>query len=118
MYPAKTEYVRAGSFGEACAALDAYGEDAKALAGGQTLIPMMKLRLIKPRLLVDLGKIDGAQDTSFHQQPEAQHPKSSATQAGRPITPSIGGKPEITSTWLKVRFWPFCDLLIAGRAPH
>jgi carbon-monoxide dehydrogenase medium subunit len=62
MYPAKIEYVRAGSFREACAALDAYGEDAKALAGGQTLIPMMKLRLIKPRLLVDLGRIEDAQD--------------------------------------------------------
>jgi aerobic carbon-monoxide dehydrogenase medium subunit len=60
MYPARIQYVRAGRFGEACAALDAYGEDAKALAGGQTLIPMMKLRLIKPRLLVDLGEIDGA----------------------------------------------------------
>ena len=62
MYPAQTDYLKVDSFAQASAALLAGGDDAKALAGGQTLIPMMKLRLVKPRLLVDLGGIAEARD--------------------------------------------------------
>jgi aerobic carbon-monoxide dehydrogenase medium subunit len=53
MIPARVDYVRAGSLDEA---LEALGEpEARALAGGQSLIPAMKLRLARPSLLVDLG---------------------------------------------------------------
>jgi carbon-monoxide dehydrogenase medium subunit len=62
MYPSKFNYVKVHSFSEATAALMAAGAGGKLLAGGQTLIPMMKLRLLKPTLLVDLGGIDSARD--------------------------------------------------------
>jgi carbon-monoxide dehydrogenase medium subunit len=57
MYPSNFRYHRAASFEEAAAALLSLGDDAKAMAGGQTLIPMMKLRLIKPSDVVDLAGI-------------------------------------------------------------
>src|SRR5262245_64883220 len=60
MYPASFRYHRAASFEEAAAALLSLGDNAKVMAGGQTLIPMMKLRLIKPSDLIDLAGISGA----------------------------------------------------------
>ena len=62
MYPSRFNYMKARSFAEASAALLEGGDGAKALAGGQTLIPMMKLRLIRPELVVDLGGIAEARD--------------------------------------------------------
>lgn len=58
MYPAKFDYVRAGSVEEAIALLGD-NEDAKLLAGGHSLIPVMKLRLAQPEMLIDIGRIDG-----------------------------------------------------------
>lgn len=60
MYPSNFRYHRATSFEEASAALLALGDNAKVMAGGQTLIPMMKLRLIKPSDLIDLAAISDA----------------------------------------------------------
>ena len=57
MIPAPFEYVRAGSAGEAIAALAAHGDDAKLLAGGMSLLPLMKLRLATPAVLVDVGRV-------------------------------------------------------------
>ncbi|HEX6310016.1 MAG TPA: xanthine dehydrogenase family protein subunit M [Acidimicrobiia bacterium] len=57
MIPAPFEYVRATSAAEAVAALGEYGEDAKVLAGGMSLLPLMKLRLATPTVLVDVGRI-------------------------------------------------------------
>jgi carbon-monoxide dehydrogenase medium subunit len=57
MYPGPFDYHRAHSFHEAAKLLATLGPDAKAIAGGQTLIPMMKLRLLKPLHLVDIGRI-------------------------------------------------------------
>jgi aerobic carbon-monoxide dehydrogenase medium subunit len=54
--PAAFEYVRATSVDEALAALAT--PDAKVLAGGQSLLPMMKLRLARPSVLVDIGRLD------------------------------------------------------------
>jgi len=62
MYPSAFRYHRAESFEEACDMLVKLGPDARPIAGGQTLIPMMKLRLLSPSDLVDLGGIAGAQD--------------------------------------------------------
>ena len=56
MYPAQTTYHRANSVAEAVQAL-AGNEDAKLLAGGHSLIPLMKLRLAAPAVLVDIGNI-------------------------------------------------------------
>jgi aerobic carbon-monoxide dehydrogenase medium subunit len=56
MIPAPFEYVRAASVDEAIAALAAH-EDAKLLAGGHSLLPMMKLRMARPEVLVDIGAL-------------------------------------------------------------
>ena len=58
MIPAEFDYVRAASVDEAIRALQDGGEDAKLLAGGHSLLPLMKMRLAVPTLLVDVGRID------------------------------------------------------------
>ncbi|MCW2599865.1 MAG: coxM2 [Frankiales bacterium] len=58
MIPAQFDYVAPGTVADAVAALIDGGEDAKVLAGGQSLIPVLRLRLSYPSLLVDLRKID------------------------------------------------------------
>jgi carbon-monoxide dehydrogenase medium subunit len=58
MIPAPFEYRRAASVEDAVALLAEYGDDAKLLAGGHSLLPMMKLRLAAPALLVDVGRLD------------------------------------------------------------
>lgn len=57
MIPAPFDYVRAGSADEALAALAEHGDDAKLLAGGHSLLPLMKLRLASPSVLVDVGRL-------------------------------------------------------------
>ena len=57
MIPAEFGYVRPGSLDEAVTALADAGEDAKVLAGGQSLLPLMRLRLAYPETLVDLGEV-------------------------------------------------------------
>ena len=57
MIPGAFDYVRPGSVGEAVEAIGAAGEDAKVLAGGQSLIPVLRLRLSYPSVLVDVGRI-------------------------------------------------------------
>jgi carbon-monoxide dehydrogenase medium subunit len=54
--PAPFEYVVASSAADAAAALGRFGDDAKVLAGGQSLIPMMALRLARPSALVDINR--------------------------------------------------------------
>jgi aerobic carbon-monoxide dehydrogenase medium subunit len=55
--PGPFEYQRASSVDEAIGILAEHGDDAKLLAGGHSLLPLMKLRLALPRLLVDIGGI-------------------------------------------------------------
>jgi carbon-monoxide dehydrogenase medium subunit len=57
MIPAAFDYVAPTSLAEAITALGEAGEDAKILAGGQSLIPVLRLRLAFPTVLVDLGKV-------------------------------------------------------------
>lgn len=59
MYPAPFDYIAAGSLDEAVVALAEHGDEAKVLAGGQSLIPLLKLRFASPRMLVDINRIDG-----------------------------------------------------------
>jgi carbon-monoxide dehydrogenase medium subunit len=59
MYSSDFSYHRAGSVDDALGLLRQYGDDARLLAGGHSLLPMMKLRLATPRHLVDIGRIDG-----------------------------------------------------------
>jgi aerobic carbon-monoxide dehydrogenase medium subunit len=58
MIPAKFEYTRARSLDEAVQALAEGGDDAKVIAGGQSLMPLLRLRLAYPDLLVDVGGLD------------------------------------------------------------
>ncbi len=57
MIPAAFDYVRATSVDDAIRLLGEHGEDAKLLAGGHSLIPMMKLRLAAPAVLIDIAGI-------------------------------------------------------------
>jgi aerobic carbon-monoxide dehydrogenase medium subunit len=57
MYPSRFEYVVPESVAEAVAVLTQHGDEAKVLAGGQSLIPLMKLRFAAPRVLVDVNRI-------------------------------------------------------------
>jgi carbon-monoxide dehydrogenase medium subunit len=59
MYPASFEYHAPASIEEALSLLERYGDEGKVLAGGQSLIPLMKLRFASPRALVDLNRIEG-----------------------------------------------------------
>ena len=58
MIPAPFEYARAESPGHALSLLAEHGDEAKLLAGGHSLLPMMKLRLAVPAVLIDIGALD------------------------------------------------------------
>lgn len=58
MIPAAFDYVRPSSVEDAVTALSEAGEDAKVLAGGQSLIPVLRMRLAYPTVLVDVGRVD------------------------------------------------------------
>jgi carbon-monoxide dehydrogenase medium subunit len=65
MIPSKFDYTRPGSVADAVRALAGGGEDAKVIAGGQSLLPLLRLRLAFPDLLVDiggLGELRGVRD--------------------------------------------------------
>lgn len=56
MYPRAFDYVAPATIDEALSAL---GDDAKVMAGGMSLLPLMKMRLFSPALIVDIGRIEG-----------------------------------------------------------
>jgi carbon-monoxide dehydrogenase medium subunit len=58
MIPAAFDYVRAGSVEEAISLIGEHGDEAKFLAGGHSLLPLMKLRLAQPSVLVDIGRVN------------------------------------------------------------
>ncbi|MGA3087826.1 MAG: xanthine dehydrogenase family protein subunit M [Terriglobales bacterium] len=59
MIPPAFEYLRPQTIPEAIALLEQHADDAKILSGGQSLIPMMKLRLARPAYLIDINRISG-----------------------------------------------------------
>lgn len=59
MIPPSFEYLRPKTVPEAIALLQQHGDDAKILSGGQSLIPMMKLRIARPGFLIDINRISG-----------------------------------------------------------
>src|SRR5947199_7364747 len=59
MKPLKSEYHAPRTVDEALALLGRYGGDAKVLAGGQSLMPLLNFRLARPAHLVDINRIDG-----------------------------------------------------------
>jgi aerobic carbon-monoxide dehydrogenase medium subunit len=58
MIPAKFDYVAPTSVEEALSALTSAGDDAKIMAGGQSLLPVLRMRLNAPEVVIDLGRID------------------------------------------------------------
>lgn len=54
MKPAPFDYVRANDVAEVYANLAEYGHDARIIAGGQTLLPMLSMRLVRPKIVVDI----------------------------------------------------------------
>ena len=65
MYPSRFRYEAPRSLDEAIALLHDGGEDAKVLAGGQSLVPLMKLRFASPELIVDINNVPGL---DYHRQ--------------------------------------------------
>jgi aerobic carbon-monoxide dehydrogenase medium subunit len=59
MLPAEFDYVRPETLTEAVQMLADYGDSGKLLAGGQSLIPLLKLRFAVPDVLIDIGRVDG-----------------------------------------------------------
>ena len=59
MYPSRFRYEAPRSLAEALDLMRTYGDEAKVLAGGQSLVPMMKLRFASPELLVDINNLPG-----------------------------------------------------------
>jgi carbon-monoxide dehydrogenase medium subunit len=68
MKPAPFNLLRTRSVDEALGLLQAHGDDAKVLAGGQSLVPLMNFRLAQPRNLIDLNGIRGLDQIRFHEQ--------------------------------------------------
>jgi aerobic carbon-monoxide dehydrogenase medium subunit len=59
VYPPNFEYFAPATLDEALATLERYGDEGKVLAGGMSLIPVMKLRFAAPRALVDINRVEG-----------------------------------------------------------
>ena len=59
--PAPVEYARARSIEDAIALLEQHGEESRLIAGGHSLIPMMRLRLARPEMLIDINDVDALQ---------------------------------------------------------
>src|SRR5438876_457453 len=59
MYPSRFRYEAPRSLGEAISLLTEGGDEAKVMAGGQSLVPLMKLRFASPELIVDINNIGG-----------------------------------------------------------
>lgn len=62
MKPAAFDYIRATTLDEALAGLAQYGADARIMAGGQSLMPMLNMRLAKPAVLIDIMGLGGLRD--------------------------------------------------------
>jgi carbon-monoxide dehydrogenase medium subunit len=62
MYPAPLEYHRAESVDDALALLARFGDDAKLIAGGHSLLPLMKLRFVQPSHVIDVRRIPALAD--------------------------------------------------------
>ena len=58
MIPAKFDYLAPTSVEDALSALSQHGDDAKIMAGGQSLLPVLRMRLNAPEVVIDLGRID------------------------------------------------------------
>ncbi len=65
MKPAPFRYERPETLGEAVSVLREYGEDAKVLAGGQSLVPLLNMRMARPAVLVDINRVVGLDNSEI-----------------------------------------------------
>jgi len=79
MMPSKFEYFAPASLAEATAFLASHPDDVKIVAGGQSLIPVLKLRLASPGFILDIGRIEGL-----------SYIREEAASGGKPATIAIG----------------------------
>jgi aerobic carbon-monoxide dehydrogenase medium subunit len=66
MFPAAFDYAAPATLVDALALLKQHGDDAKIMAGGQSLIPMLKLRFAQPGIVVDIGRLPGMAGIARH----------------------------------------------------
>ena len=90
MYPASFDYFAPTTLDEALGLLEQYGPEAKVLAGGQSLIPLMKLRFASPQVVVDINGVPGLDrlevaDGALHIGALVRH--RTATPANGPVAP-------------------------------
>ncbi|WP_028922210.1 FAD binding domain-containing protein [Pseudonocardia acaciae] len=95
MKPPPFAYARAGSVAEALELLADAGEDAKLLAGGQSLIPLLAYRLARPSHLVDIGRIPGLSDVATG--PDGLRVQALVTHA------ALQSRADLTGPWRAVR---------------
>ena len=65
MKPPKFSYVRAGGVAQVLELLEEHGQEAQILAGGQSLMPVLNMRLSQPKLLIDINRIDALKGIGF-----------------------------------------------------
>src|ERR1700756_3734233 len=81
MFPAAFDYERPATLDEALGLLAKHGDASKVMAGGQSLIPLLKLRFAQPGVLVDIGRIQGLAGGGHHNR--AINPAAPAVRAAR-----------------------------------
>ena len=101
MIPAPFDYFAPRTLKEALTLLNQHGEEAKLLAGGQSLLPLMKLRLGRPKLVIDINRIPGfgkikESDGEFHLGAMTRHV---AVEESKPLRKKLAILPE-TATWI------------------
>ena len=87
MKPAPFDYLRADDEEEAVSALAEAGEDAQLLAGGQTLMPMLNMRLVEPAVLIDISRLTGR--AAIHDDGAVIEVGAAATQAALESWPAL-----------------------------
>ena len=93
MYPAAFDYLAPTSLDEALGILAERGDEAKVMAGGQSLIPLMKLRLAAPSVVVDLGRLDDLQFRSADGGPRSGRGSATPTSRARRSSPDVPAAP-------------------------
>ena len=100
MIPPKFEYIAPTSLADVASFLASHPGESKLLAGGQSLIPILKLRLASPSYLVDLGRIGGL--SYIREEPAAE---------GRPAGIAIGAMTTYAEIWKSALLREKCALL-------
>ena len=101
MIPRSFEYFSPRTLDEAIALLQKLGPEAKLLSGGQSLVPMMKLRLVSPEYIVDINRIPGLDYISESD----GHLKIGALAREHQLIVVQRGEAEVTQVWTTTHAW-------------